>query len=79
MADRETRQRLTSAVNDLAQFVMENLPEGWTIQLDLTSEEAGLSLFNPDGDEIEACADDEDPVVACCEEAQRIESGEDAY
>lgn len=46
-------QQLIDATNMLCRYVAENLEEGWTIRLLMSSDASELELVNPDTDDIE--------------------------
>jgi len=68
------RQDLVAAVNLLAAYVSQNLPDGWEIVLQLTREEADIDLFDPGCNKIEEWFGDDSVIVQMCEHAVEAEA-----
>lgn len=49
-----TSRELNDALNLVLRFACDNIPEWWEIRITATSDEAGMELYDPDGDCVSA-------------------------
>jgi hypothetical protein len=61
-------KQLIDAVNLIAEYIGEHLPEDWSIKMTFDAQEASMILVKPDGDHVADFGDgDRSSIIDACE------------